>query len=120
MNIPVLVFSYSNCSTCKKALKWLKENNIEHEIREIINQPPDKKTLRIGLQKYCDRKKLFNTRGLSYREIGPEKINQMSQEEIIDCLHSDGKLIKRPFLVINSDEIIVGFNRDLWAEKLIS
>ena len=106
---------YPKCSTCKKAKKWLEENNIEFVSRNIVEKTPTVKELiewidRSGL----DIKKWFNTSGLKYKELNlKEKLLNMSDKEKIELLASNGMLIKRPILISNKG-IFTGFNEDKW------
>ena len=110
-----IFIEYPKCSTCKKAKKWLEENNIEFEDRNITQETPTAKELtewigRSGL----DIKKWFNTSGLKYKELNlKEKLINMSDKEKIELLASDGMLIKRPVLVSDKG-ILTGFNEDKW------
>ena len=113
------LYSYSRCSTCRKAIKWLKENKLEFDLIDIIESPPEVKILEKALQKIPNRKKLFNTSGARYREIGASIINEMSDNEALLALSSDGKLIKRPFLITGEEEILLGFNQADWKESLL-
>ena len=113
------VYCYDRCSTCKKALKWLKENEIEHEVIDIKLDHPDKETL----QEYyaasgLPLKRLFNTSGNSYRELGlSKKLPEMSEDEQLALLASDGMLVKRP-LAVGDGFVLTGFAEAEWAAKL--
>ena len=61
------VYSYNRCSTCRKALAWLTERGIAHEVHDITLTPPSKDMLVAAHQSLGDRKLLFNTSGQSYR-----------------------------------------------------
>lgn len=111
------VYAYKNCSTCKKAQKFLEEKGIEHKVLPIRETPPSKAELKKMLKAYeGDIKKLFNTSGQDYRAMGiKDKIADMSADEAIELLASNGNLIKRPF-ALSSDFAIVGFKEDAWAD----
>ena len=115
----VLFIEYPKCSTCKKAKKWLLDNNVEFEDRNIVEQTPTEDELKkwiINSKK--DIKKFFNTSGLKYKELKlKERLPEMEDEEKIKLLSSDGMLIKRP-LVISKKGILVGFKEDEWKELL--
>ncbi|WP_017352782.1 arsenate reductase family protein [Clostridium sp. ZBS12] len=106
----MLLVQYPKCSTCKKALKFLKENNFEIEVRDIINETPTREELLEWIDKSnLEFKKFFNTSGKVYKELNlKDKINSMTKEEAIELLSSNGMLIKRPIL-INENLVIVGF-----------
>jgi arsenate reductase len=112
------VYHYPQCSTCRKALKWLHERGIAHERVNIIEEPPSKQQLRDALAEGVPLRGLFNTSGQSYRNGNfKEKLATMTEDQAIAALHADGKLIKRPFLV--SDDIyLVGFDEKAWKQAL--
>ena len=105
-----LFIEYPKCSTCKKAKKWLDENNIKYEYRNIIEDTPNEEELKKWIEaSELDIKKFFNTSGLKYKEMNlKEKLPNMSDEEKVKLLASDVMLIKRP-LLINEKQILVGF-----------
>ncbi len=106
----VIIYSYPKCSTCRKALKWLDQNKINYEFKDIVKLPPSKKFLELALIQFSlDIKKIFNTRGKSFKTLN-FNILDLSKNEIIELLSNDGKLIKRPFLIINESKLILGFN----------
>ena len=95
----IIFYSYLKCSTCRKAANWLDKKNFEYQLIDIVKEPPLMKYLNLALEQYsADKKKVFNTRGKAFKSINFD-INSLSREEIIQVLLSDGKLIKRPFLV---------------------
>ena len=114
-----IFIEYPKCSTCKKAKKWLEENNIEFEDRNIVEETPTAKELTEWIKKSeGEIKKWFNTSGLKYKELSlKEKLLTMNEEEKITLLASDGMLIKRP-LVISDKGILVGFKEEKWKEML--
>ena len=106
----VIFYSYPKCSTCRKASKWLDQNNIKYQFIDIVKEPPSKKYLELALNQFSlDIKKIFNTRGKSFKLIDFD-ILELTKEKIIELLSNDGKLIKRPFLIINESKLILGFN----------
>ena len=111
----VLFYSYPKCSTCRKASKWLEQNNINYQFMDIVKEPPSKKFLELALTQFSsDIKKIFNTRGKSFKSKDLN-ILDLEKQEIIKLLSNDGKLIKRPFLVINESKLILGFNESEYA-----
>ena len=113
----VLFIEYPKCSTCKKAKKWLVDNNIEFIDRNIVEDRPTEEELKKWIKdSKKDIKKFFNTSGLKYKELNlKEKLINMTDEEKIKLLSSDGMLIKRP-LVINENKILTGFREEEWKE----
>ena len=113
----VLFIEYPKCSTCKKAKKWLLDNNIEFTDRNIVEDTPTKEELKKWIKESKkDIKKFFNTSGLKYKELNlKEKLTNMTDEEKIKLLSSDGMLIKRP-LVITENKILTGFREEEWKE----
>ncbi|MBR2259762.1 MAG: arsenate reductase family protein [Blautia sp.] len=115
----VKVYCYSRCTTCKRALKWLNDKGVEYELTDIKEDHPDKEELR----KYYSMsglplKRFFNTSGLTYREMGlSKKLPDMSEEDQLALLATDGMLVKRP-LVVGDDFVLTGFKEDEWLEKL--
>lgn len=115
----MLFVEYPSCSTCKKAKKWLDEHEIHYEDRHIKEQNPTVSELKEWQQKSgLELKKFFNTSGMKYRELGlKDRLLQMSDEEKLELLASDGMLVKRP-LVIGDDFVLVGFKGKEWEETL--
>ena len=115
----IKVYCYSKCTTCKKALKWLNENNIEHEVIDIKEDHPDEAALRgFYSSSGLPLKRFFNTSGMQYRELGlSKKLPDMSEDEQLALLATDGMLVKRPLLV-GDDFVLTGFKEAEWAEKL--
>ena len=113
------VYCYSKCSTCKKALKWLDENKIEHTVIDIREDHPDEKTLRqLYTKSELPLRRFFNTSGQLYREMElSKKLPDMSEDEMFKILASDGMLVKRPLLVTD-ERAIPGFKEDTWREVL--
>ena len=110
---------YPKCTTCQKAKKWLDDNKIEYELRDIKENNPTFEELRewhkmSGLP----LKKFFNTSGLLYKSMGlKDKLPTMSGEEQLKLLSTDGMPVKRP-LLIGKDFVLVGFKEKEWSEKL--
>lgn len=108
--MPLKVYQYAKCSTCRKALKWLDGRGVSYDSIDIVTSPPKKTELSRALKQGVPLKKLFNTSGQSYREGGwGAKLAQVSEAEALDALVKDGKLIKRPF-VLSGDTVLVGFD----------
>jgi len=116
----MLVLVYRKCSTCLKALKWLEENKIEFEERPIKEEKPTYEELKMWYQMSgMPLKKFFNTSGLLYKEMRlKDKLPQMSEEEQLRLLATDGMLVKRP-LVIGEDYVLAGFKEKEWTEKMM-
>jgi len=113
------VYQYPKCSTCRKALAWLKAHEIEYEAVDIVTHPPSRSVLaRVRELADVPMKKLFNVSGESYRNGGwKERIATIRDDEALAALAADGKLIKRP-LVIADDLALVGFDAETWAAAL--
>ena len=114
----IIFYSYLKCSTCRKAAKWLENKYFEYQLIDIVKQPPLVNYLNLALEQYSDKKRIFNTRGKAFKTLNID-INGLSREEIIQLLLSDGKLIKRPFLVYEEEKVILGFNEIEYAEQFI-
>ncbi len=135
MDSKITVLCYERCTTCKKALKWLEENNVElywqqelrqyygecesDEVRPIKEQKPTKEELTEWY--YASKlpiKKFFNTSGNIYKEQKlKEKLPTMSIEDQLELLATDGMLVKRP-LVISPNGILTGFKEEEWSKVL--
>ena len=104
------VLVYRKCSTCMKALKWLDEHNISYEERAIKEENPTYEELKKWYAKSgLPLKKFFNTGGMIYKEMGlKDKLKDMSEDEQLKLLATDGMLVKRP-LVIGDDFVLTGF-----------
>lgn len=106
---------YLKCSTCKKAEKFLKDNNIKYYIRDIKTNNPSKEEIDQFVKlSGKDIKSFFNTSGLVYRKLGlKDKLSNMSYEEKLNVLSTNGMLVKRPILVTDN-KVYVGFNEKQW------
>ena len=115
----IIFYSYLKCSTCRKAVNWLDKKDFEYQLIDIVNEPPLLDYLSLALEQYsADKKKIFNTRGKAFKSINLD-IYSLSREEIIQLLLSDGKLIKRPFLVYEEKKVILGFNEIEYAKQFM-
>ena len=114
----MLVLVYRKCSTCMKALKWLEEHNVAFEERPIVEQNPTYKELKAWYQMSgMPLKKFFNTSGLLYKEMQlKDKLPQMSEDEQLQLLATNGMLVKRP-LVVGEGFVLTGFKESEWEEK---
>lgn len=116
----IKLYTYKNCGTCKKATKWLRENSISFNEIPIRQTPPSKHELQEMLTQYNDTKYLFNTSGQDYRALNlKEKREILSIEEQIELLHTNGNLVKRPFLISESKKL-VGFKVSEWEDAFKS
>ena len=113
------LFSYSSCSTCRRAIKWLKNNDIVFELIDILKSPPSKEILISAKELYGDRKYLLNTSGGMYRSIGSEVVKKMTDKEFFEQLVLEPRLIKRPFLYKSNQCLLIGFKEEKWIEKLL-
>lgn len=115
------IYEYKKCSTCQKALKFLDAKGITYEKLPIVETPPTKAELKKMLSHLKAAggsfKNLFNTSGEQYRELGiSEKLKTgMSEDEALDLLAKNGKLIKRPF-VLTDKTGTVGFKEEVWKK----
>jgi len=115
----IIFYSYLKCSTCRKAAKWLDKKDFEYQLIDIVKQPPLVNYLNLALEQYSeDKKRIFNTRGKAFKTLNLD-VYRLSKEEITQLLLSDGKLIKRPFLVYEEKKVILGFNEIEYAEQLM-
>ena len=110
---------YPKCTTCQKAKKWLEDNKVEYELRDIKEDNPNFEELTAWYKmSELPRKKFFNTSGLLYKSMElKDKLLAMSEEAQLKLLATDGMLVKRP-LVIGDGFVLVGFKESEWSEKL--
>jgi arsenate reductase (glutaredoxin) len=113
------IYLYSKCSTCKEALRFLNEHNIQLEVLEITTIPPSIEELTSMLHfQNGNLKKLFNTSGNLYRDMQlAEKLNTIPLEEALILLSAHGMLVKRPFL-LDKNFGLLGFKKEEWLTKL--
>ncbi|MEG0693251.1 MAG: arsenate reductase family protein [Oscillospiraceae bacterium] len=106
---------YPKCTTCQKAKKWLDDNKIEYQERDIKEQNPTERELRDWHEKSgLPLKRFFNTSGLVYKGLGlAKKLPTMSEDEQYALLATDGMLVKRP-IIIGSELVLVGFKETEW------
>ena len=110
---------YPKCTTCQKAKKWLDDNKIEYEFRDIKLDNPTLDELTEWYKKSgLPLKKFFNTSGLLYKSLDlKNKIPTMTEDEMLNLLAIDGMLVKRPILV-GEDFVLVGFKEAEWSAKI--
>lgn len=115
----VLFVEYPKCTTCKRAKKWLEENQVLSIDRHIAEDNPTKEELIKWHEKSgLPLKKFFNTSGMIYREQGlKDKIPTMTEEEQYELLSTNGMLVKRP-IIVGDDFVLVGFKEKEWEERL--
>ena len=117
----MLLICYPKCTTCQKAKKWLESQGIAYTERNIAEENPTyaelkKKKKKSGLP----LKRFFNTSGLLYKSMQlKDKLPEMSEEEQLKLLATDGMLVKRP-LVVDGDNVLTGFKEAEWTEKMLS
>ena len=106
---------YPKCTTCQKARKWLDDNQIEYDFRDIKLDNPTLDELTEWYKKSgLPLKKFFNTSGLLYKSLDlKNKLPEMNEEEMLKLLATDGMLVKRP-LLIGDDFVLVGFKEAEW------
>jgi arsenate reductase len=116
--MPLKVYHYAKCSTCRKARAFLDKKGVEYEAVDIVLEPPSQKQLKDAMKKSgLPIKKMFNTSGQSYRDgkFG-ERLPNLSEGEALAALAADGKLIKRP-LVLGDDFALVGFDEPTYRAR---
>jgi len=119
--VTVKAYLYDKCGTCRKAKQWLKNEAVAFEEIPIVEAPPSKEELREMWKKSgVDLKKFFNTSGQYYRELQlKDRLPQMSEEEMLELLAANGKLIKRP-LITDGDKVTLGFKEEdmqVWRSR---
>jgi arsenate reductase len=117
----IKIYQYNKCSSCVKAIKYLNSKKISYESIAIVDTPPTMTELKEMLSylkiRGCTFKILFNTSGVQYRElkISDQIKSGLTEYEALKLLSTNGKLIKRPFLLTDSDGT-VGFDQKIWAD----
>ena len=115
MKMSVLFLEYPKCTTCKKAKAWLEGNAVAFDDRHIVENNPTAEELKTWWQMSgLPLKKFFNTSGLLYKELKlKDKLPEMTEDEMIELLSTNGMLVKRP-LIIGEDFVLVGFKEAEW------
>ena len=115
----MIFIEYPKCTTCQKAKRFLDENGVQYADRHIKEENPSYDELKLWYEKSgLPLKRFFNTSGLLYKSLNlKEKLVQMSEEEQLKLLSSDGMLVKRPIL-IDGDTVLVGFKQAEWEKVL--
>ncbi len=115
----MLFIEYPKCSTCQKAKKWLDENGFEYESRHIKEENPTYEELKKWYaESGMPLKKFFNTSGMLYKSMQlKERLSEMSEEEQLKLLATDGMLVKRP-IIVSDIAILTGFREKEWTERL--
>lgn len=115
----MLFVEYPKCTTCKKAKKWLDDNNLTYTDRHIKEQNPTIEELKEWHKKSgLPLKRFFNTSGNLYKELGlKDKLPTMTEEEQYELLATDGMLVKRP-IIVTEDKVFTGFKEEVWKELL--
>lgn len=121
INIPrPVLMGYKKCSTCRKAGRFLEALGVDYLYHDLVSDPLNQSEIKgiMGHRGAEDPKKLFNTSGLVYRSLGLKDIvPNMTPEDMVPWLASDGKLVKRPLLVMK-DRVLIGFKEEAWREAL--
>lgn len=117
----MLLICYPKCTTCQKAKKWLESQGIAYTERNIAEENPTYAELKEWYKKSgLPLKRFFNTSGLLYKSMQlKDELPEMSEEEQLKLLATDGMLVKRP-LVVDGDNVLTGFKEAEWAEKMLS
>ena len=115
----MIFLEYPKCTTCKKAKKWLDDHGVAYEDRNIKEQNPTAEELKDWhAQSGQPLRKFFNTSGMLYREYElKDKLPNMTEEEMLNLLASDGMLVKRPLLIADGN-VLIGFKEKQWEETL--
>lgn len=106
---------YPKCTTCQRAKKWLDDNKMQYDLRDIKADKPSFDELSLWhKQSGLPLKKFFNTSGLLYKSMGlKDKLSNMTEAQMLELLSTDGMLVKRPIL-IGDDFVLVGFKKGEW------
>ena len=115
----MLFICYPKCTTCQKAQKWLDEKGVEYELRDIKENNPKLSELKKWYKKSgLPLKRFFNTSGLLYKSMGlKDKLPEMTEEEQLKLLATDGMLVKRP-IIVTDDGVLTGFKEAEWNDLI--
>lgn len=115
----MIFICYPKCTTCAKARKFLQEQGLGFEERDIQTRRPTQRELRDWREKSgLPLKRFFNTSGLKYRALNlKDRLNDMTEDEQYALLATDGMLVKRPIL-LDGDAVLVGFREEQWRQRL--
>lgn len=114
------VYTYDNCDTCRKALKWLTARGIRHEVIPIREHPPTMDELQAMLRHIGDLRRLFNTSGRDYKEMNLKaRLAKLGEDEALALLAQNGNLVKRPF-ALTAQSGTVGFKEDEWQRLFVA
>lgn len=113
------IYVYQKCSTCRAALKWLDGRGMASEVKAIRETPPTRAELQVALAAAGgELRRLFNTSGTDYRELGmKDRLPEMGETEALDLLSKNGNLVKRPFF-IDGQKVLLGFKEAEWSAVL--
>lgn len=111
------LYSYAGCSTCRRAIAWLRQHDLAVELIDITLTPPSRPLLELAFEQ-LGRARLFNTSGQSYRALGAAAVRAMDDSQAIEALAADGRLIKRPLLVSDDGRLLIGFKPEEWQTLL--
>ncbi len=116
----MLFIQYPKCTTCKRAKKWLDDNGVEYTGRHMKEENPTYNELKEWHKKSgLPLKRFFNTSGQLYKSMQlKDKLPEMTEDEQLHLLATDGMLVKRP-IIVKDDVVLVGFKVDSWEKELI-
>ncbi len=113
---PVQFFGYKKCSTCRNAEKQLVEQGVAYQFLDITQTPPPLKYLKMALQQGFELKQLLNVSGVEYRKLNlKDRLNSLSQNQILELLASNGRLVKRPF-VFSKEKLTIGYQSETYKK----
>jgi arsenate reductase (glutaredoxin) len=114
----IKIYGIPNCGTCKKAIKWLQDNNIKYEFINTKENPPSQSMIKNWVES-LGSKTMRNTSGKSYRALNEDK-KTWTDQQWVDAFAKDAMLLKRPLFVKNNQAVLVGFraSESVIKEKL--
>ena len=116
--MPIRVYTYEKCDTCRRAVQWLTARGVKAQIVPIREQPPTLRELRTMLGHIGEIRRLFNTSGKDYKEMSlKDRLPSLTEDEALALLAANGNLVKRPFALTGASGA-VGFKEEEWTRML--
>lgn len=111
----IKLYGIKNCDTVKKAMKWLAEHGVEYQFHDYKKDGVDKAKLTEFVKKF-GFEKLLNCKGTTWRQLGEERQNKITNEQLaLELMQEKPSIIKRPIIDLGSKQLI-GFDGDEYED----